>query len=169
MSIRPNTVERLEFMAFLAAMEKHALGFSQPSGLASQDFARRLYAASGGLIGIVTKYLSHAVLLAQVRGLDRIDLELLAEIDSSWCGRAPAPGDIAFGDDISFDEGVDVAALLANAGRVRIDVSSNPFACAPGLVLAIMETRAANKVVAPQRHRIDRRMKGVGPDPQKAF
>ncbi len=164
-----NTVERLEFMAFLAAMEKHALGFSQPSGLASQDVARRLYAASGGLIGIVTKYLSHAVLLARIRGLDRIDLDLLAEIDASWCGRPAAPVDIAFGDDISFDEGVDVAKLLADAGKVRIDASSNPFACDPARVLTIMETRAAKRLVAPQRHRLDRRMKGVGADPQKAF
>lgn len=164
-----NTVERLEFMSFLAAVERNALKLSQRSDLSSQNVARRLYAASGGLIGIVVKYLSHAVLLANLRGLDRIDLPLLAEIDASWTGRTVAPDDIGFDEDVSFDEGLDVADLLARAGRVRIDEATNPFACAPNEILAILEKREAQRIVDPQRRRLDRRMKGAGPDPQRAF
>ena len=164
-----NTTERLEFMAFLASIERHAINLSEPSGLGGQDMARRLYAASGGLIGIVTKYLSHALLLAHLRGLKCIDLDLLAEIDASWSGPSAAPDDIGFAADISFDEGVDVDALLAQAGRVRIDAPSNPFKCDADLVLELYKTRAAVKVVEPHQRRLDSRMKGTGPDAQSGF
>ena len=164
-----NTAERLEFMAFLASIERHAIKLSEPSGLADQDMARRLYAASGGLIGIVTKYLSHALLLAQLRGLNRIDLDLLAEIDASWSGTNAAPDDIGFLADISFDEGVNVDRLLEQAGRPQIDKASNPFVCDAELVLPLFMTRAAEKVIEPQKRRLDRRMKGTGPDAPGAF
>lgn len=164
-----NRVERLEFMSFLAAVEANAIRLPERSGLSDQNVARRLYAASGGLIGIVTKYLSHALLLANLRGLRRIDLDLLAEIDAAWCGVAAPADDIAFDADISFEKGVDVAALLAQAGRVRIDAATNPFKCAPDAVFPILEQRIAQKLVEPQRRRLDNRMKGVGADPQGAF
>jgi hypothetical protein len=164
-----NTAERLEFMSFLNALELHAIKLPEPSGLASQEMARRLYAASAGLLGIVTKYLSHALLLAHLRGLRCIDLDLLAEIDASWCGLAAAPDDIPFDNDISLDQGVDVAGLLAQVGRARIDVPSNPFKCDASLVFDIYKTRAAQQIVESPRRRLDRRMKGTGPDPQKAF
>ena len=165
-----NKVERLEFMAWLAAVERNAINLPEKSGLSGQDVARRLYAATGGLIGIVTKYLSHALLLAQLRGLKRIDLDLLAEIDASWSGGATlAPDDIKFDDDIEFEEGVDVAALLARAGQVRIDEATNPFKCKPELLRAILANRVTAQLVKPQRRRLDGRMKGKGPDQQSAF
>lgn len=164
-----NKVERLEFMAFLAAVERNALKFDKPSYLASQDVARRLHAASGGLIGIVTKYLSHAVLLAEVRGLGCIDLKLLAEIDAAWRGGTTPVDDIRFDQDIEFDEGVDIAGLLAAANDVRVDKATNPFACEVPDLLRIFKQREIKRISDPQRRKLVRPMKGVGPDPQRAF
>lgn len=164
-----NKIDRLEFMSFLTAIERQAIELPDPSGLASQDVARRLYAATGGLIGIVTKYLSHALLLSKLRGLRRIDLDLLAEIDASWTDAAPAPNDIKFEEDISFEQGVDVEALLAKAGQVRIDETTNPFKCKSDLLFEILQNRLAQQLVKPEQRRLDRRMKGSGVDPQSAF
>lgn len=164
-----NTVDRLEFMLFLAAVERNIIDLPEPSGLSSQDVARRLYAATGGLIGIVMKYLSHALLLSKLRGLRCIDLDLLAEIDASWSDSAAAPDDITFEADISFDEGVDVAALLAKAGNVHIDPATNPFKCKHDQLVEILQKRITQQLVEPARRRLDRRMKGVGADRQGAF
>ncbi len=163
-----NTVDRLEFMSFLAAIEQNTMSHLQ-SSISDQDVARRLYAASGGLIGIVTKYLSQALLLASLRGLGRLDLDLLAEIDASWSGGSVALDDVGFDADIDFDEGEDIAGMLAAAGRTRIDKATNPFKCKPGRLREILEERIAKKLVEPPRRRLDGRMKGVGPDPQRGL
>lgn len=163
-----NTVDRLEFMSFLAAVEQNTMIHLQ-SSISDQDVARRLYTASGGLIGIVTKYLSHALLLASLRGLGRIDLDLLAEIDASWSGASVALDDVGFDADIDFDEGVDIAGMLAAAGRTRIDKATNPFKCPPGRLREILEQRIAQQLVEPPRRRLDRRMKGAGADPQRGL
>ncbi len=163
-----NKVDRLEFMSFLAAVEENTMKHLQ-SSVSDQDVARRLYTASGGLIGIVTKYLSHALLLASVRSLGRIDLDLFAEIDASWSGASVALDDVGFDADISFDEGEDIAAMLAAAEHTRIDKDTNPFKCPPGRLREILEHRIAQKLVEPPRRRIDRRMKGTGADAQRGL
>lgn len=163
-----NTVDRLEFMSFLAAVEENSMKHLQ-SSLSDQNVARRLYAASGGLIGIVTKYLSHALLLANLRGLGRIDLDLLADIDASWSGASVAPDDIGFDADIEFDEGIDIAGMLAAAGRAQINAATNPFKCPPGRLFDILQQRIAKQLVKPARRRLDGRMKGAGADPQSAL
>ena len=164
-----NTAERLEFMTWLRALDRHAIKLPGKSVLGSQDVARRLYAATGGLVGIVTKYLSHAVLLAKLRGIDRIDLDLLAEIDAGWCGPAEPVADIGFDVDLELDETVDVAQLLAGAGRPRIDDQTNPFKCPAAALKDIYETRMRTQLVEPQQRKLGRPMKGVGADPQSAL
>lgn len=163
-----NTVDRLEFMSFLAAVEQNTMKDFE-SSISDQDFARRLYAASGGLIGIVTKYLSQALLLAKLRGLGRIDLDLLADIDASWSGTPGAIEDIGFDVDIEFNEGVDIASMMATAGRTRIVEATNPFKCDNSRLREILEHRITQKLIDPPRRRVDRRMKGTGPDRQRGL
>lgn len=163
-----NTVDRLEFMTFLKAVQRNAMGHLQCS-ISDQDVARRLYAASGGLIGIVTKYLSHALLLANLRGLGRIDLDLLAEIDASWSGAAVAADDIGFDKDIDFDEGVDIGAMVKAAKEASFDKATNPFKCPSDRLFGILQQRIARQLVEPQRRRLDGRMKGAGADRQSAL
>ena len=71
------------FSGVLGVMEK-VLGLPNPSGLAKHEMAKRIYVATGGEIGIVSKYLSQALGLALASGRRSLDLELLGKVHADW-------------------------------------------------------------------------------------
>jgi type II secretory pathway predicted ATPase ExeA len=73
-----STIEgRVEFLAILSFFEDKA-ELPKPSNLADHDSAKRIYCATGGHVGLVSKYLSQALDIALQEGLQRIDLAVLA-------------------------------------------------------------------------------------------
>lgn len=78
------TIEgRGEFEAIVSVMED-AMGLPSPSKLSEKYILLRLYCATGGHIGLVSKYLSEAFRLALERELDLIDATLLAEVHAGF-------------------------------------------------------------------------------------
>ena len=68
---------RIQFMAILHAMEQ-AMDLPQSSGLSLHEVAKRVYAASGGEIGLASKYLSEALRVVESEALPSISLDVLA-------------------------------------------------------------------------------------------
>lgn len=165
-----NTVERLEYLTFLGSIEKQCIDLPEPSNLKDEDIARRLYVASRGEIGLVTKYVSQALQWATTRNLPRIDLALLAEVDAAWSPVSNATDDIAFDDDISIADDADIDDLLAIARAPKIDRATNPFACKRNALAGILAERmAAPEKFARSNQRTGRRGLGKGRDEPKAF
>lgn len=74
------TIEgRASFMAMLGLFEAQ-LGLPEPSMLFEHETAKRLYCATGGYPGLVSKELSEALSLALETGARRIDLSLLGKV-----------------------------------------------------------------------------------------
>ena len=162
--------ERLEFLVLLDKLETEFIRLPQPSNFADQDFARRLYTATKGEIGLVTKYLSQALLLAKARALQHIDLRLLAEVDAAWHPARSAALEVAFDQNIDLDDDPDLATLVVDARKVEIDKEQNPFACDPKRLSQIWQDRVRQPdryVMANKRTGI--RARGTGPDAPKAF
>ncbi|WP_061937679.1 TniB family NTP-binding protein [Aureimonas sp. AU22] len=85
------TSGRSEFLAVLDEFET-GMDLPEPSNLSEQWNALRLYCATGGHIGLVSKYLSEAYRRALTEGLPCIDMELLAEVyDDFERGTEQAP------------------------------------------------------------------------------
>lgn len=162
--------ERLEFLVLLNKLETDSIRLTEPSNFADQDFARRLYTATKGEIGLVSKYLSQALLLAKRRGLSRIDLPLLAEVDAAWHPTPTVAGELSFEQDLDVNDVPDLEALVVDARKVTIDKEQNPFVCAPSKLSEIWRERVRlpERFVAPER-RTGRRARGTGPDAPKAF
>lgn len=137
---------RLNFLLILSTFEK-MLCLPEPSGLAKHDFARRIYVATGGEIGIVSKYLSEA--LSRVRADNRrsIDMKLMAEVHDSWY-RSYAPDQI-----LDFDSVLDDADFLemAPAGR-NVD---NPFLCDDSQLKGLWNKLQFNRDVILTAVRVD--------------
>lgn len=74
---------RTMFSGVLGVMEK-MMNLPEPSGFAKHDIAKRIYVATGGEIGIVSKYLSQALSMALASGRPAIDLDLLAQVHAGW-------------------------------------------------------------------------------------
>lgn len=74
---------RVEFMTILAKFEE-LLGLPEASNLIDHEIAKRLYVATGGEIGILSKYLSQALTLALRSEHRRVGIELLAEVHESF-------------------------------------------------------------------------------------
>jgi hypothetical protein len=74
---------RTMFSGVLGVMEK-MMGLPDASGLAKHEMAKRIYVATGGEIGIVSKYLSEALSVALAIGQRSIDLNLLGEVHAGW-------------------------------------------------------------------------------------
>lgn len=105
---------RLEFLAILDEFEA-GVDLPEPSNLSKQWHALRIYCATGGHVGLVSKYLSEAYRRALTEGLPSIDMELLAEVyDDFEMGMEQAP----LSDDYLADPVDDV--------RI-VDAASNPF------------------------------------------
>ena len=165
-----NRAERLEFLIFLSKLETECIALPQPSGLADEAIARRLYVATRGEVGLVTKYLSQALLLATSRHLPRIDLELLAEVDAAWHPTINTSLEIQFDADLSVNCPEDLEELVHDAKKVSIDRDRNPFVCKREHLRFVLEERVAQPgkfVSAGQR--TGRRARGTGPDSPKAF
>ena len=74
---------RIEFLAVLAQFEEQA-ALPMSSNLADHEVAKRIYCATGGHIGLVSKYLSEALERAIDQGKEVLDLELLAEVYAAF-------------------------------------------------------------------------------------
>lgn len=168
------TVEgRLMFLALLGKFEKK-LGLPEASDLGNEDFAMRIYAATGGVVGIVSKYLSRALELADDRGLRRIDRALMAEIYAAWHPVKQEAGELAFTASLSVPEGETKETLLAKLRAVPIDEATNPFLCPPEACEKIWEQRlrARDESVKSNQRKLGgspRKTRASGPPKVKAF
>lgn len=168
------TVEgRLQWLRLLGLFEEQ-LGLPEKSGLTEQRFAMAMYVATGGVVGIVSKYLSRALELATARGLQRVDEALMAEIYAAWHPVDRTLARIAFTDKLTVAEGETNASLLKRLNSVPIDPETNPFAASAKQCEAIWEKRhlqgdqavkAKHRVIGGKR----RRVRAKGPPAVKAF
>jgi type II secretory pathway predicted ATPase ExeA len=79
-----STIEgRARFMAMVGLFEAQ-LALPEPSLLFEHETAKRLYCATGGYPGLVSKDLSEALSIAEAEGLRRIDLALLGRVWSRF-------------------------------------------------------------------------------------
>lgn len=161
--------ERLEFLMLLDQLENDCIPLPARSDIADQNFARRLHVATRGEIGLVTKYVSQALLLAKRRQLPCIDLDLLAEVDAAWHPSPTTCDEIGFADDLDL-KSPDLASLLVDARKVHIDKERNPFVCTSARLLELRNERIAqpDKFAAANK-RTGKRARGTGPDDPKAF
>jgi type II secretory pathway predicted ATPase ExeA len=98
--------EQTEFRMLLATLDA-ALPFEQRAGLDEFEAAARLFAASGGRIGLVMALVRRAAGLAIERGLDRIELDALAwafdERFATTAADRPNPFRVAFDEIVATD------------------------------------------------------------------
>lgn len=160
--------ERLEFLTLLDKLEQECIRLPQPSNFADQDFARRLYLATRGEIGLVAKYLSKALQLAKKRGLERIDLHLLAEIDAAWHPSLTVANELSFDEDLSLEDDPDLESLIVDPEAVVIDHERNPFVC-PATSLKKLWAERSMHLEHSSGQRTGRRAPGLGPGQPKAF
>jgi Bacterial TniB protein len=121
---------RIRFLALLRALELQ-LHLPEESGLDDHQIAKRIYVATGGEVGIISKYLSEALRRTIAGSLPKVTLELLAEIHTAW--RTEKPMDEAI---LDFDD------LLEEDQAV--DESNNPFSCTDAELLKIWGAQHAN-------------------------
>jgi hypothetical protein len=156
-----NTEEgRLEFLTLLSHLEKN-MCLPDSSSLSNQAVARRLYAATDGCIGTITKYLSEALTRATKRGLTRIDLELLAEVYASF-EQNKEPTKIDFDAELvpqGDASGDKLATLAARLRTPTVDKPNNPFSCDPQ-TLADLWTRRKHQEAERAATRL--KSKGTG-------
>lgn len=168
------TVEgRLMFLALLGKFEG-LLGLPESSNLRNEDFAMRIYLATGGVVGIVAKYLSRALELADDRGLERIDKTLMAEIYSAWHPLQPVAARIGFTARLEVAEGETRETLLAKVLAVPVDEATNPFLCSPETCEMLWVARLArgDEAVKANLRKLGagaRRTRASGPPKIKAF
>lgn len=74
---------RVAFCALLTFFER-MVKLPERSELRKHEVAKRIYVATGGQIGIISKYLSQALERALDHDLQKIDLKLLAEVHESF-------------------------------------------------------------------------------------
>lgn len=168
------TVEgRLQWLALLGRFEK-LLDLPEKSRLIEEDFAMAMYVATGGVVGIVSKYLSRALELASARGLRRVDKALMAEIYAAWHPVDRTPSRIDFTAKLVIPDGETNDTLLARLAMVPIDPETNPFVASVEQCEAIWEKRHKQGDEAVKaKHRVlgrgRRRTRASGPPPVKAF
>jgi len=119
--------QQFEFRVLLGRFER-LLALADPSDLHAPDFARRLYVASGGLIGAVAEYLTLALELADEHQLRCLDLELMAEVYAAKHQRRQVPLVIDFSTRARAGQAETLETLRQAAGD-RFDREANPFAC----------------------------------------
>ncbi len=111
---------RIAFCALLAFFER-MLALPTRSGLVQHEVAKRIYVATGGQIGIVSKYLSEALEQAIEKQLPTIDIRLLAEVHESFTQKYVET------EILDFDEVIGEAADIVNSSTsIKKD---NPFLC----------------------------------------
>ncbi len=168
------TIEgRLQWLALLGRFEK-LLDLPEKSQLIEEDFAMAMYVATGGVVGIVSKYLSRALELATARGLRRVDKALMAEIYAAWHPVDRTPARIDFTAKLAIPDGETNETLLARLKSVPVDPETNPFAASIEQCEAIWEKRRKQGDEAVRaKHRVlgsgRRRTRASGPPAVKAF
>ncbi|WP_185965225.1 TniB family NTP-binding protein [Glacieibacterium frigidum] len=164
---------RLQWLALLSKFET-LLDLPEKSRLASEDSAMAIYVATGGVVGIVSKYLSRALELVTARGLQRVDKALLAEIFAAWHPVDCTPTRIDFTAKLVVPRGETNETLLKKLLSVPIDPETNPFAASAAACEVIWARRlsAGGDVVKAKQRTIGggrRRVLGKGPPPVRAF
>lgn len=152
--------ERRQFLEILNRTEL-ALGLPAPSELATPDLARRIYAASDGLIGIVSKLLSEALELALELGADRINKGLLAQVFARDFDRTCSPEYdldelVSLADVFKIDDLEQSSPSDLERSWVEVDETTNPFACSIKLLDKIHATQRRVLRASGDRPRYDR-------------
>ncbi|WP_419906030.1 TniB family NTP-binding protein [Hoeflea sp.] len=153
---------RTMFSSVLGVMEK-MMELPDPSGLSRHDIAKRIYVATHGEIGMVSKYLSRALSLALARQLRSIDLALLGEVHASWFT------DYSSGDDDIID--FDTIIEDSDPDRRQTAMQDNPFLCSSDQLKTLWKKGC--DAYAPHASfandtRITR-LRGTGPAPYQPF
>jgi type II secretory pathway predicted ATPase ExeA len=148
---------RGEFLIVLTDFETNA-GLPKPSKLADHEIAKRIYCATGGHIGLVSKYLSEALERAIDQDKEVIDLELLAEVYAAF------EGEVA--DKLLRD--FDAAPKKGKTERERR--ASNPFLATNAelkvLWKAMMDNQDEMVKAAKRRNSRETRFKGTRGEPK---
>jgi|GEM_PF-2115824 len=168
--------ERLEFLRLLHELEER-MSLPEPSDLRKHEIAKRLYTASGGVLGAVCEYLSSAVALATERGLPRIDLDLLAEVHARRHQPKALPRVIDFDAEIDVSPEDTKETVMARFQSPAFARESNPFACSSEQCSYLWTERfsyaAAHRrpgaVAPPAPRRRRRSAQRATPDPRFSF
>jgi DNA transposition AAA+ family ATPase len=150
---------RTMFSGVLGVMEK-MLGLPDPSGLAKHEMAKRIYVATGGEIGIVSKYLSQALSIALASGRRLIDLDLLGKVHADWHPSCEHEAR----DMLDFDAILDDAQAPISDGPARPD---NPFLCSGERLREIWLRGTAPR--RPANTSRVTRLRGKGAQPLRPF
>ena len=159
---RWDTVDgRNEFRAVVRHLETGMEGMT-PGKLYEMDPAVRMYCATGGHVGLVSKYLSEAYRRALLEGLRTVDLALLAEVYASFERGA---ADLELSDDWkAVPSKVPVPAMPAKDNPFLADEADFDALWKAMKAKRAMMAATANRRPAPQTTGL----KGKG-NPPKAF
>ena len=111
---------RIRFISILKGLEA-ALSLEEPSNLYNLSHAARMYVATGGYIGWVSKYLSRATEIARRKRRSFISMEMLGSVHDSFEAQTRT-----FDMDIDFSEIGDMILDDPDFVKTKTD---NPFTC----------------------------------------
>jgi hypothetical protein len=122
---------RIEYLSILVLFEAEA-DLPEPSNLHEHELAKRIYCATAGHIGLITKYLSFALEIALSEELPKIDLLLLARVHSAFMGASE-----------------DIVGLDFDAPPVEVQIQenarTNPFLATHSDLKALWAEMARNR------------------------
>lgn len=107
------------FRSLLGVFEAR-MALPEPSGLRSVELARRIYVASEGHVGIVSKLLVEALIVAHEHGSARIDADLLGDVYAGFARSEREEQVIEFDRDVETNPVEELPPLQAE---------ENPFLC----------------------------------------
>jgi hypothetical protein len=137
-----NSVDQYEFRCMLGAFEAR-MQLDKPAGLDGFDIARRIFVASNGLIGLVSKIFVECLRLSILRQAD-VSVTLLAEAFDNFT-RDAGRKDV---EDISFDDDIEDIGLKDRRALWWVDSGQNPFLCKPTQLRPLWDSyRAAQEKV----------------------
>ena len=130
------TIEgRTLFVRLLMAFEKR-LGLPEPSNLFEHEFAKRIYVATGGEVGWISKYLRLGLEKALRTGAPKLTPELFATVHAELEQKYAAPER-----SLDFDEVVNLD--LEGGEPDPVAAMANPFLCNSADLLAMWQKRKA--------------------------
>lgn len=128
------------------------LGLQESAGLEEFDFAKRIYVATGGQVGLVSKLLVAAVRRSIEQ--DRpYDLNLLGEVHASFRKKADRDADM----EIDFDRDV----LKDPVKPKSLPRSENPFFCSPSALRGLWKAQREVMVESEYEQRGRRKVNGA--------
>jgi type II secretory pathway predicted ATPase ExeA len=150
---------RIEFTAVLTEFEALA-ELPKDSNLADHEIAKRIFCATGGHIGLVSKYLSEALERAVDEGKDAIDLKLLGEVYTAFEGKDENDDELL--------EDFDAKPKTTKSKEER--TADNPFLATNAelkvLWRAMMDNRDEMVKTANRRNSRESRIKGTRGEPK---